>query len=308
MDLQVLYADTLFLSNCMMNWLALSLTGAVMHVKIKKGKLLLSSLLGGAYALIAVLLAFPGALHIAASFLLSAVLVLIAFGEAGKRLGLFLRAFALFYFSSVLLGGGIEALFALMEGAFGTRTDLILRPADLTLVLGFLSYFILRALSRFLSGGALPHSVSVRIVYGDRSVTLPLLVDSGCHLSDPMTGRGAILVSHQALQNVLPRDILRSAQDKRITMPNEHWLARRCRLLPMVGAGGERLLLAFRPDEVRLISDGGTLDVWVALYTADTARFDGCFGLFPASFLYGRSGEKGRSHTTGKSKKGGVRS
>ena len=301
MDVQILYADTLFLSNFMMNFLSLSLAGTVMHLKSKRGRFLLSSLLGGAYALVAVLLSFSSALHIVCSFLLSALLVLIAFGEACGTFRLFLRAFALFYFSSVMLGGGIEALFALMEGAFGVRTDILIRTSDVVLALGFLSYFVLRSLSRFLSGGELPHSVSVRIVYGDRSVTLPLLVDSGCHLSDPMTGRGAILVSHKALQNILPKNVLRSAENKHISMPNEHWLAGRCRLLPMVGAGGERLLLAFRPDEVRLLSDGGTLDVWVALYTADTARFNGCHGLFPASFLYGRGGARAKEGVMKKS-------
>jgi sigma-E processing peptidase SpoIIGA len=270
-----------------MNFLALSLTGRVMNVVYKKSRVLLSSFLGGVYAVVAVVFAFPGALHVTVGLLLSALLVLIAFGKGG-RISLFLRSFVLFYFSSVLLGGGIEALFALLEQSFGMRGSAVLRPADAVLVFGFLAYFILRFCSRFLSGGGLPHSVNVSIAYGGRTVSLPLLVDSGCFLSDPITGKGAILVSHTALRTLFPAEIIAAATGTRVSMPESISLARRSRLLPMKGAGGERLLLAFRPDEVRLLSDGATLDVWVAIYAADTVRFGGCRGLLPATLLYAR--------------------
>lgn len=291
MNVQILYADTLFLSNFVMNFLALSLTGGVMHIKYKKGRLLLSSLLGGIYAVLAVIFAFPGGLHITVGILLSALLVLIAFGSTGGGAGLYLRAFALFYFSSVLLGGGVEALFSLLEEALGMRTDAFLRPADAILIIGFLAYFVLRGISKFLGGG-LPHSVEVRITYGERSVSLPLLVDSGCSLSDPISGKGAILVSSSALRTVLPSAVIAAAEGKRITMPKEHSHAGRCRLLPMKSVGGERLLLAFRPDRVTLLADGGSFDVWVALWTEKGIPFGGCHGLLPASLLYAREGRK----------------
>ena len=309
MNLQILYADTLFLSNLVMNLLALSLTGAIMHVKGKKSRLWLSSALGGVYATLAVVFAFPGVLHIIAGLLLSTLLVAIAFGGTGMGRGLFFRTFALFYFSSILLGGGIEALFSLLEGTLGMRTDLVFRPADAVLFIGFLAYFVMRAVSRFLGGGDLPHSVLVRITYGDRSVTVPLLVDSGCRLSYPISGKGAILVSLSALRTVLPSPVISSAEGKRITIPGEHSLAGRCRLLPTVGVSGERLLLAFRADEVTLVADGGSLDVWVALYTGNTARFGGCRGLFPSSLLYARASASNKEKQgTNKKRKGGLES
>lgn len=295
--MQILYIDTLFLSNFVMNFLALSLTGWITHVKCKKGRIFLSAFLGGVYAALAVLCAFPGILHVTAGLLLSALLVLIAFGKGG-HVGLFLRSFAVFYFSSILLGGGIEMLFSLLEESFGVRTSFILRPADAVLVLGFTVYFTLRFLTRFLSAGGLPRSVNVSISHGGRSVSLPLLVDSGCFLSDPITGKGALLVSLSALRMVLPHEVIRAAEGQNVQMPASFSLARRSRLLPMRGAGGERLLLAFRPDEVRLLSDGATLDVWVALYTSENARFGGCRGLLPASLLYARdNGSFEKKHT-----------
>ena len=60
----------------------------------------------------------------------------------------------------------------------------------------------------------------------------------------------------------------------------------------MRGVGEERLLLAFRPNEVILSTDGASLDVWVALYTGSGTSFGGCRGLLPSALLYGRTKEK----------------
>ena len=306
MSIQILYADTLLLSNLIMNYLALRLTGAVMHLRETGTRVFLSSLLGGVYAVLAVLLSFHPVLHIIAGGCLSALLLLIAFGRQGGG-GLFFRSLALFYFSSVLLGGGIEALFTLLEGVFGTRASAPFRPADLVLLLGFLAYFILRGVTRFLSGGTLPNSVIVSIRYEEKCVSLPLLVDSGCRLADPITGKSAILISASALRTVLPREVLGAAERTRVTIPSEPAVVGRCRLLPMKGAGGEGLLLAFRADEVRLLSDGGTLDVWIALYTSDITRFGGCRGLCPSTLLYGRDMKVQTVSRSGTVGKGGLK-
>ena len=58
------------------------------------------------------------------------------------------------------------------------RTSAVLRPADAVLIVGFLVYFVLRFLSRFLGGGGLPHSVNVSIKNDGRTVSVPLLVDN----------------------------------------------------------------------------------------------------------------------------------
>ena len=306
MSIQILYADTLFLSNLMMNYLALRLTGAVMHLCVTGGRLFVSSLLGGVYAVLAVLLSFHPVLHIIAGGCLSCLLLLIAFGRQGGG-ALFFRSLALFYFSSVLLGGGIEALFSLLEGLFGTRTDVTLRTADIVLLFGFSVYFLMRWITRLLSGGTLPNSVNVSIHYKDRCVTLPLLVDSGCRLSDPITGKSAILVCASALHTVLPSEVLGAAERRGVSIPTDPSVVGRCRLLPMKGAGGERLLLAFRADEVRLLSDGGTLDAWIALYTSDITRFGGCRGLCPATLLYGRNMKVHIAAGAGGGRKGGLK-
>ena len=107
-----------------------------------------------------------------------------------------------------------------------------------------------------------------------------------------------------AVRNVFPREVLAEAEKKNLSLPREHRIAGRCRLFPVLGVGGERLLLAFRPDEITLLTDGGSLDAWVVLYTGRVGRFDGCRGLLPASLLYGRAANLGKVGSKRKGVKG----
>lgn len=288
----VLYLDTLFLSNFMMNLLALSLTGALLHLPYPRRRALLAAALGGVYACVAVLFAFPSLLHIAVGVILSALLLLITFGGSGGRL-LFLRTYALFYFASVLLGGGIEALFSVMEEAFGGGGGGRVRPADAVLCLGFLAYLLLSLALRLFDGGGVPRYTPVRITYEGKSVTLSLLVDSGCLLSDPITGKRAIVVSRDALRGIFPEPFLSIGKGGRVEIPRESKYAGRCRLIPASGMVGTALMLAVRADAVILLADGAPLDALVAI-SPKTARFGGAQGLLPLSLLRGRGKKEQR--------------
>ena len=286
MTATVLYLDTLFLANFMMNLLALSLTGALLHLPYARRRALLAAALGGVYACVAVLFAFPPLLHIAVGVLLSALLLLITFGSGGGAV-LFLRTYALFYFSSVLLGGGIEALFSVLESAFGTDGGGVVRPADAVLCLGFVAYLLLSLALRLFDGGGVPRYVPVRISYEGKSVTLSLLVDSGCLLSDPITGKRAIVVSRDALRGVFPEAFLSIGKGGRVELPRDGKYTGRCRLIPASGAMGCALMLAVRADALVLLTDGAPLDALVAISTKGT-RFGGAQGLLPLALLCGR--------------------
>lgn len=296
MYVQVLYVDTLFLSNFVMNMLALFLTGGLLRLPRRRLRFFLASLLGGVYATVAVVFSFPALLHIPFSLLLSVFLVLIAFPTVRGFFPL-IRNFLLFYLSSILLGGAIDALFSFLSDRLSGQTPRLPSSSDVILLLGFLSYFLIRFLLRLLDGGQTPHSVSVRISFAEKKVTVPLLVDSGCLLSDPLTGKNAVIVSLSALRSLLPQELVGCAKEGMVSMPCSHALAGRCRLLPVEGVSGRRLMLAFRPDSVELLEDGEPLDVLVALYTGNAKRFGGCHGLLPSSVLFARGISK-------KSKKG----
>ncbi|MBO5652949.1 MAG: sigma-E processing peptidase SpoIIGA, partial [Clostridia bacterium] len=179
--MQVLYIDVLLASNLAMNYLSFGITARLTHRPLRLPRRLASSLLGALYAVLAVLLAFPLVLHIPVLVFLSFLLLRIAFGKMGSGKLLF-GAFCAFCLSNFLLGGAAEWLFGYMEQAFGTRTYFGLRSSDVALLAGFGAYLVLKLVLRFFSDTPVSGGASVRFVLGNRSLTLPLLVDSGCLL------------------------------------------------------------------------------------------------------------------------------
>lgn len=293
--MQVLYVDTLLISNMAMNYLSLGLAARLLHRPLSVWRRLLASFLGGVYAVLAVIMEFPSILHIPTLLLLSCLLLLTAFGKMGGG-RLFLGGLLIFCLSSFLLGGATEALFGYMERAFGTRTYFGVRTADLVLLVGFVSYLIIKLILRFFVGTPLPSGATVRFVLGSHSLTLPLLVDSGCLLADPISGKAAILVAADAMEGFLPKEMFLYLKGRTDTLPDRSFLERRIRLLPSESVGGKKLLTALRLDEVILITPGEKsvpLDVLVA-FTDETRDFGGYKGILPACVYLGKNDIKTR--------------
>ena len=291
MELQILYLDTLFFINLALDFLSLVLVGLLLHLKRSTLRLLLSSSLGALYATLAVLFSIHPVIHIFLSLTFSLLLVSLAYRGFGSGVRFF-GAVLGFYLACVLLGGAVEALFTVLEGILFVRDDATLRTGDVVLLLGFLAFGLIYAAERFFGDSPLKKVATVRIRFGEKALTLPLLVDSGCLLSDPISGKAALLVRLEALGDILPSEIITCARSKSAYMPRDPASARRCRLIPAQSLDGRRLLLSVRADELSLLPEKKgkgsetVLDAYIALYSVEKARFGGFDGLFPSSLLH----------------------
>ncbi len=291
MELRVLYIDTLFFVNFALDLLSLCLVGLFLHMERRLWRILIASAVGALYASTAVVFAFSPLLHLLCSVGIACLLVRISFRNFGNA-GRFLGALILFYLSSFLLGGIIEALFSLLRTLLNPRTDSSLRTADFVLLFGFLAFGCLYAASRFFGGIAVKKTVSIRASLEGKSVTFPVLVDSGCLLFDPISGKPALLVRLEVLSGILPSEIIASARSKTAYMPRTPQHARRCRLIPAEALGERRLFLSVRVDEIALLPEKKGkekeryLDAYIALFPIERNHFGGCEGLLPSSLMF----------------------
>ncbi len=288
MELEILYLDTLFFVNFALDLLSLCLAGLFLQMERRLPRVLIASAVGALYAVLAVLFAFPPVLHILLSVLCAFLLVLIAY-RSFASLGRYLGAVVLFYVSSVLLGGAIEALFSFLETVLSERADARLRPADLVLLFGFIAFGILYALKRLFGGMPAQSFATVRATLDGKSVTFPVLVDSGCLLSDPISGKPALLVRLETLSGILPSEIVACARSRTAYMPRTPANARRCRLIPAEALGERRLFLSVRVDEISILPPKKSkerprrLDAYIALFPIEQNHFGGFEGLLPSS-------------------------
>lgn len=288
MTLEILYVDTLFFINFALDLLSLCLTGVFLHMERRLLRLLIASFLGAVYAVLAVILAIHPALHVVLSLLCAFVLLSVSYRSFGSPWR-YLGAVAVFYLASMLLGGAIEALFSFLETLLHSRTDAHLRPADLVLLFGFLAFLAVWGLRRLFGGISERSFATVRATLDGKSVSFPVLVDSGCLLSDPISGKPALLVRLEALSDVLPSQIVACARSRTAYMPRDPAYARRCRLIPAEALGERRIFLSVRMDELSLLPAKGSrerarrIDAYIALFPVERHHFGGFEGLLPSS-------------------------
>ena len=241
-----IYADMLWLINFAADYAILTALALLIGIKMDKKcilRMLAASLCGAFYAVLTVM---PGFAFLAAFWGRAAsclMVVYIAFPAENVRA--FFKKCLLFFLLALLFGG---LIFAVQLAAVGQYQRLpvifllLLMPACLAGV-----YFLSRVLSK---RRAMPEHTDLIITYHGRCVAVPLLLDTGNRLCDPITGAPVIIVAYTALLPLFAGEEARLAQ---LAHGDTSQLPPGFRLLVYRTAGGESALLpVFHPDKIQL--------------------------------------------------------
>ena len=253
--MEVIYVDSLFALDLIIDYCLLLLSGRVSGVVLHRGRYLLGALVGAVYAVCMVL---PGMLWLRATpmkLALGVLMALIAYGSETR----FWRCAAVFFAVSALFGGAVLAasLLAGAEALGGVFVSVSLR----TLALSFgICYFVVMGLFRRAAVKAARRVQLAKITYRGRTVTLRALRDTGNTLHDPTGGRGVLIAEREAVQPLLPYGLPRDPAAAMLQLPD----LRGWKLLPCRTVGADTaLLLCFRPDAVT--ADGKAEDLLVGI-------------------------------------------
>ena len=253
----VIYVDTLFLLNAMVDYLLLLASARLAGEPLARLRFLLGAVLGGLYA---VAIFLPGLSFLARPpcRLAAAVLMVLAAFWKSRRL---LRQVVIFFALSCAFGGGVLAIALLGGRGLALSNGVLYSGMDLKIVLlsaagcyGALTLIFQRTGRHTASSGELR---PVRLTLGERQVSLTALVDTGNTLTDPATGRPVLVAEADCVEELLPPGIRPSPADLRdpagaLERLDDPW-RRRFRLLPYRSVGVDRgLLLALRVDQVQV--------------------------------------------------------
>ena len=241
--MRTVYADTLFLFNACADYVLLLCAGKLCGLPLRRVRLGLGALLGGAYALCAAL--WPRVFdHVPLRLLAGAGMAVIGFGF-GRQTP---RAVAAVLAAAAAFGGAVYALSSL-SGSGGAG------PSPRVLFAAFaLSYALTALLFRCAARRGRGRTAEAVIELAGRAVRLTALEDTGNELSDPVSGDAVLIAEAAALAPLFPGETALTEPDAASALPrlaSEH--PGRFRLLPCATVAAERaLLLCFRPDEVRI--------------------------------------------------------
>ena len=228
----VIYLDTLFLLNALVDYLLLLAAARLAGEPLRRLRFALGAALGG--------------------------MLLTAYGGS-RRL---LRQGLLFVLLTCAFGGGVVAIglmggrgLSLGGGVFYSALDVKTILLSAAVCYGVLTLVFQRLARHSAAGGEL---VCARLTLGERSVQLTALVDTGNTLTDPVSGRPAVVAEGESLAPLFPREHRPTSADLLDPAGGMARLGRgpwrgRLRLLPYRSVGVERgLLLAVRADSLEL--------------------------------------------------------
>jgi stage II sporulation protein GA (sporulation sigma-E factor processing peptidase) len=253
--METVYIDLYLIVNVSMDILCLMIGGAMLHRRLKRWRALLGAVFGGVYAVAALLLGWDGFWGVIPDVCAVVVMCMIAFGRQKRSYLSLLRTAAVVWVCSMLLGGIMTALYALLN-RLNLPLDALqgdgLSAWTFVLVSAVAGLLTVKSGRWFgLSGKAKTATVEVEL-YGQRTV-LRAMVDTGNLLCDPVSGRSVIVAELDALAPLLPPALVRACESGDFSAYlSSHERAKRIRLIPAGSVGGDALLLAIVPDRVRL--------------------------------------------------------
>lgn len=248
--MRVIYVDVLAGVNLAMDYLLLAATAKLSGTYCTRARLLAGAALGACYAVASCGVPFLALMPVKAAAGL--LMVRLCFGA--RSTAELVRLAALFYLVSCAAAGGALALGKVSDASFfaggGYYIDV---PFRVVAAAGAVSW----GLTGLLFRGEVKarKACCVHLDFAGHSADFSLLVDTGNDLSDPVSGRPALVLDRRAAARVLPVEAalplaaLRADNAPAVLAALPGTYRTQFQLLPYRAIGKEGgLLLAFRPE------------------------------------------------------------
>ncbi len=247
----VIYADTLFLFNFLMNTLILIITAKFLHTEIGCLRIGAAAALGAVYS---VLMFFPQYRILYTLIIKAAALFgieYLAFG--GKGVWRIVKNFLVFLLVNISLGGAVLALIFLTDfgtavGSVVTGGGIYMNMSPFILIFAAAGTYILLGVYQNMSKRKLlQKSLTQRITieYKGKTAEVNIFMDTGCFLRDPVTDAPAMVVEYKTVKWLL------SDAEQKIIEGGENVMnayENGLRVLPFSTLGGDNMIFGIAAD------------------------------------------------------------
>ena len=260
-----IYIDVVLIENLIMNYIILLSTGLILKLKIKHSRLILASLLGAVYSIIAYMEVLEVYSSIILKKILSVLIVYIAFNP--QKVKQLWKDILLFYLTSFVFGG---AAFALIY---------VVKPQDILMKNGLflgtypLKNVMLGAMIAFLiiitAFTVVKNKISkkdmfckIEIRLNGENIKSNTMIDTGNMLKEPITNTPVIVVEHTLLYQCMPKEILNNLENiiggdlEKIPYKIREEYILKLKLIPFSSLGKQNgMLIGIKPEYVKIITE-----------------------------------------------------
>lgn len=245
-----------------MNYIILLATGVISKIKNNPARLLISSIIGSAYAVISYICIVENSISLLLKILLSVSMVYISFVPSNFKL--LLKNLLIFYLTSFTFGG--VAFFLLY---FVKPQDILIRngiligtyPLKIALLGGIVGFIVItiafKCIKTKLSKKDMLCNITLKL--DSKSISTMAFVDTGNLLKDPITGMPVVIVEKDKLLSLVPEEIINSVLEG--NLKDEEYMAK-FRLIPFKSLGRENgMLLGIKIDNLQIQNNEEIINV-----------------------------------------------
>ena len=260
-----IYIDIVLIENLIMNYIILFTTAVVLKIKVNHIRLILASLLGAGYSIIAYMGIIKVYSSIILKIILSVLIIYIAFNP--QNIKKMCKDLLLFYLVSFVFGGAAFALIYIIKPQnILMKNGLFLGTYTLkTVMLGAIVAFCI-IIGAF---AIIKNKISkkdmfceIEILINQKKIRTKAMIDTGNMLKEPITNVPVIVVEHILLYSCMPKEILNNLKEimggdfKNIPCDIQEKYISKLKLIPFSSLGKQNgMLIGIRPEYVKVITD-----------------------------------------------------
>ena len=260
-----IYIDIVLIENLIMNYIILFTTAVVLKIKVNHIRLILASLLGAGYSIIA----YMGIIKVYSSIILKIILsVLIIYIEFNpQNIKKMCKDLLLFYLVSFVFGGAAFALIYIIKpqnilmknglflGTYTLKTVMLGAVVAFCIIIGAFAIIKNKISKKDMF-------CEIEILINQKKIKTKAMIDTGNMLKEPITNVPVIVVEHILLYSCMPKEILNNLKEimggdfKNIPCDIQEKYISKLKLIPFSSLGKQNgMLIGIRPEYVKVITD-----------------------------------------------------
>ena len=205
------YLDIVLAENVFMNYIILYATGIIYKSNMKSIRLVLSSLIGGIYAIASYINVLEIYSNIFFKILLSIIMIYVAFNP--KKTKILAKLVIIFYLASFVFGGvAFSLLYFIKPQDIFMKNGIYIGTYPLKVVVlgAIIGFIVIKSAFKTIKGKLTRKDMfcNITLSINGKEEKVRAMIDTGNLLREPITGKPVMVVEKMSLQNILTNQLL----------------------------------------------------------------------------------------------------
>lgn len=257
-----IYVDVVLFENLIMNYIILFTTSQILKIEPKHIRIILASLIGAIYSIIAYMNILDIYSKISLKIILSIIIVYVAFNpQTVKKMWKYIL---FFYLVSFVFGGAAFSLIYIVKPQeILMKNGLFLGTYPLKIaILGAIVAFITTTIVFKLAKNKISKKdlfCEMEICINNKIIKTKTMIDTGNMLKEPITNTPVVIVEHMLLYECIPKEILNNLENiiggdfSNISEQIKNEYISKLKLIPFSSLGKQNgMLIGIKPKYIKI--------------------------------------------------------